>query len=77
MEGCEWGDAGGRGQAGARLVAQHPAAQTAKAGDRKLLLHLELKPYGRCENVTFLLELLLVTGVQLWRQVGCQSQGAP
>lgn len=61
---CGWQGAG-RSKAGGTAAAGHLAAQTAKAGSGKFLLLLELKPYLECENVPFLLKLLLVMGVQL------------
>lgn len=44
------------------VATGHPAAQTAKVGGQKFLFHLQLKPYRKCEKVTFLLELLLTSG---------------
>lgn len=73
---CGWQGAG-RSKAGGTAAAGHLAAQTAKAGSGQFLLRLELKPYLECEHVTFLLKLLLVMGVQLWRQVRCRSWEAP
>lgn len=43
----------GGSKAGGTVAAGHPAAQTAKAGGPKFLLHLELKTYRKCENVIF------------------------